>query len=53
MATKPTPKAPADDSTKALIEKLREIEKTAKHAADPREPAAQTAGALADFFAGK
>lgn len=53
MATKAPVKVPETANLKSLIEKLREVEKNAKHAADPREPAAQVAAALAEYFEGK
>lgn len=49
--TRAAPKAQGSSSTKELQEKLRQIAAEAKHAADPREPAAQLAAALADHFA--
>lgn len=48
--TKAAPKAQFSSSTGKLAEKLRQIATEAKHAADPREPAAQLAAALADHF---
>lgn len=50
METEITINAPAADGKKELIEKLRDIEANARHAADPREPAGQIAAALADYF---
>lgn len=50
-STQAAPKAQGGSSTQELQEKLRQIAAEAKHAADPREPAAKLAAALADHFA--
>lgn len=52
--TKEKPAAADTSKSKgAVLARLRDIEQTARHAADPREPASQLAKAMADYIEGK